>query len=148
VTDPIDETTRTGGYGSGNGRASSRSAGQLIKEVTEDLSTLVRKEIELAKQELGYSVGEKVKGGVIFIIVGTLGLFALIFVLLALRDGLDTFMWTWAADLVTAAILLLIGVIGALVAKSKMVTPISADLTKKSIKEDVELAKTLGRRNS
>jgi uncharacterized membrane protein YqjE len=131
----------------GDGRTGSRSAGQLIKEVTEDLSTLVRKEIELAKQELGASVGAKAKGAAIIAIAGVLGFFALIFLLLALRDGLDTFMWRWVADLVTAAILLLIGGVAALIARRKLATPIQAELTKQTIKEDVQFAKTLGRRD-
>lgn len=130
-----------------NGRVGAKSAGQLMKEVTEDLSTLLRKEIELAKQELGASVSAKLTGVVAIAIVATLGFFALIFVLLALRDGLDEVMWTWVADLVTAGILLLIGVIGALFAKRKLSTPIKADLTKQTIKEDVEFAKSIGRRN-
>lgn len=129
----------------GNGYRSGRSAGQLIKEVTEDLSTLVRKEIELAKQELGAAMGAKAKGAAIIAVAGVLAFFALIFLLLALRDGLDTFLWTWIADLVTAGILLLLGAIGALIAKKKLTTPIKADLTKKTIKEDVEFAKSLGR---
>lgn len=128
-----------------NGRG--KSAGQLMKEVTEDLSTLIRKEIELAKQELGSAVGAKVMGAVIVAIAGVLGIFALIFAFLAVRDGLDEVMWTWAADLVTAGILILIGIIGALIARRMLSTPISADLTKQTIKEDVELAKTLGRRD-
>ena len=45
-----------------NGRTEGRSAGQLMKEITEDISTLIRKEIELAKQELGTSVATKAKG--------------------------------------------------------------------------------------
>ena len=47
---------------SGNGLGGEKSAGTLMKEVTEDLSTLIRKEIELAMQELGESVSAKVKG--------------------------------------------------------------------------------------
>jgi uncharacterized membrane protein YqjE len=129
------------------GRRNGKSAGQLMKEVTEDLSTLVRKEIELAKQELGSAVSQKVQGAVIIAIVGMFGLFALIFLLLALRDGLDEFMRRWAADLVTVAVLGGLGLIGVLVAKHKLKTPIKADLTKKTIKEDVEMAKSLGRRN-
>jgi hypothetical protein len=124
-----------------------KSAGQLMKEVTEDLSTLVRKEMELAKQELGAAVGEKVKGAVIFAIVGLFGFFALIFLLLAMRDGLDEVMRRWAADLVTVAILGALGLIGVLIAKNKLKTPIKADLTKQTIKDDVEMAKSLGRRN-
>lgn len=131
---------------SGNGVGSTKSAGQLMKEVTEDLSTLVRKEIELAKQEVGQSIAEKVKGAAIVAIVGVLGFFALIFLLLAIRDGFATFLWTWLADIATAGVLLVIGVVGVLFAKKKLATPISADMTKQTIKDDVELVKTLGRR--
>ena len=131
----------------GNGYVSDKSAGQLMKEVTEDLSTLFRKEIELAKQEIGESVAEKVKGAVIIAIAGTLGFFALIFLLLAIRDGFNTFLWTWLADIATAVVLLIIGGLGALVAKNKLAKPITADKTKQTIKDDVEMMKSLGRNN-
>lgn len=117
----------------------------MIKEVTEDLSTLVRKEIELAKQELGVAISAKAKGAAIIAVAGVLAFFALIFLLLALRDGLDTFLWRWTADLITAGILLVIGAISALIARRKLTTPIKADMTKQTIKEDVEFAKSLGR---
>jgi uncharacterized membrane protein YqjE len=136
---PAPGVTRSDGHRVG------KSAGQLMREVSEDLSTLVRKEIELAKQELGAAVGAKLKGAIIIAIAGVLAFFALIFLLLAIRDGLDEVLWTWVADLVTAGILIAIGVIGALIAKSKLATPIKADLTKQTIKEDVEFAKSLGR---
>jgi hypothetical protein len=123
-----------------------KSAGQLVKEVTEDLSTLLRKEIDLAKNELGSAVAAKAKGAAIVAIAGVLGLFGLIFLLLAIRDGFDAFLWTWLSDLITAAILLLIGGIAALLAKKKLTTPINPELTKKTIKDDVEWAKTVGRR--
>ncbi len=124
---------------------STKSAGQLMKEVTEDMSTLIRKEIELAKQEVGASVSTKLKGAVIVAIAGVLGFFALIFLLLAIRDGFDDFLWTWLADLVTAVILLAIGGAGAMVAKKKLTTPLNTELTKQTIKEDVQWAKTLGK---
>ncbi|MGH2786605.1 MAG: phage holin family protein [Actinomycetota bacterium] len=140
-----ERTTRE--VGSGDGRASTKSAGQLMKEVSEDLSTLIRKEIELAKLELGGAVTEKVKGAVMFAIVGLFGFFALIFMLLAIRDGIDEGLPTWAADLVTVGILAVMAVIVVLVARKKIATPIKADLTKQTIKEDVETFKTLGRSN-
>ena len=124
---------------------STKSAGQLMKEVTEDMSTLIRKEIELAKQEVGASVTAKLKGAAIVAIAGVLGFFALIFLLLAIRDGFDSFLWTWLADLVTAVILLAIGGAGAMVAKKKLATPLNTELTKQTIKEDVQWAKTLGK---
>ena len=133
-----------GRYG-GDGAGAERSAGQLMKEITEDLSTLMRKEVELAKQEIGEAVAVKIKGAVIFAIVGVMGLFMLIFVLLALRDGLDSFLWRWISDLIVVGVLALIGLVAALVARRKLATPIKTDMTKKTIKEDVEWAKTLGR---
>jgi uncharacterized membrane protein YqjE len=138
-----DRATRE--FQSGDGRASTKSAGQLMKEVTEDLSILVRKEVELAKQELGTAVGEKVKGAVMFAIVGVFGLFALIFLLLAVRDGIDEGLPTWAADLITVGILAVIAAVVIFIARRKIATPIKADLTKQTIKEDVETLKTLGR---
>jgi uncharacterized membrane protein YqjE len=125
---------------------SHKSAGQLVKEVTEDLSTLLRKEIDLAKSELGAAMAAKAKGAAVIAIAGVLGLFALIFMLFAIRDGFDAFLWTWLSDLITAVILLAIGGIAALIAKKKLTTPINPELTKKTIKDDVEWAKTVGRR--
>ena len=124
---------------------STKSAGQLMKEVTEDLSTLIRKEIELAKQEVGASVATKLKGAAIIAIAGALGFFALIFLLLAIRDGFANFLWTWVADLATAVLLLAIGGAGAMVAKKKLTAPMKTELTKQTIKEDVQWAKTLGK---
>jgi membrane protein len=126
----------------GNGQ----SAGQLMKEITEDVSTLIRKEVDLAKQELGHSVSAKAKGAVIIAVTGILGIFALIFLLLAIRDGIDTGVPVWAADLITAGILIAVAIVGGLVAKKKLSTPISTELTKQTIKDDVEWAKSIGRR--
>lgn len=140
----VEPDTKTGDLYTTNG--SGKSAGALVKEISEDLSTLIRKEVELAKIELGESISAKVKGAAIIAIAATLGFFALIFVLLALRDGLDNFLWTWAADLVTAVILLAVGALGALAARKKLATPMSPDLTKQTIKDDVEWAKTITKR--
>jgi uncharacterized membrane protein YqjE len=129
--------------GSANG---AKSAGQLMKEITEDLSTLLHKEIELAKQEVGGAVKEKATGAAIIAIAGFFGLLALMFVLLSVRDGFDTVLWKWVADLVTAVLLVLIGAIAALVARKKLTRPISADLTKQTVREDIEWAKSIGKR--
>ena len=130
----------------GNGQGSGKSAGTLMKEVTEDLSTLIHQEIALAKQEIGESISAKVKGAVIIAIAAFLGFFALIFVLLAIRDGFTEILPPWAADFATAAVLIALGAFGALIARKKLSTPISTELTKLSVREDVETLKSLGRR--
>ncbi len=127
-------------------RRSNKSAGQLMKEVSEDFSTLFRKEIELAKLELTESISAKAKGAAIIAVAAVFGFFALIFLLLGLRDGLDALLWRWVADLITALLLVLLGGIGALIARRLLGTPIKTDMTKKTIREDVEWAKTLGKR--
>ena len=54
--------------------------------------------------------------------------------------------WVWLADILTAVILLLIGFLAFLFAKKKMASPISAEKTKESLKADVEMVKSVGRR--
>ncbi len=130
----------------GNGAGTDKSAGQLMKEVTEDLSTLIRKEIELAKQEVGQSVATKVKGVVVIVAALVFVFFAVIFGLLAIRDGFDEVLQTWAADLATMGVLLFAALIAALVAKKKLTAPISAEMTKQTLKDDAEMVKSLGRR--
>ncbi|MFP5298953.1 MAG: phage holin family protein [Actinomycetota bacterium] len=129
-----------------NGTGSEKSAGQLVKEVTEDLSTLVRKEIELAKQELGASIAEKLKGAAILVVIAVIGFFMLIFLLLAIRDAFTEIWAPWISDLATVGVLAIVSAGAALVAKKKLSTPLSTELTKKSVKEDVELMKSLGKR--
>jgi uncharacterized membrane protein YqjE len=138
-----DRPTNDDLYRGSNGK---KSVGQLVKEISEDFSTLIRKEIDLAKQELGSSVAAKAQGIAMVVIAAVFGFFALIFLLLALRDGLATFLWTWVADLVTALILILVGTGAVLFARKRLATPIKADLTKQTVKEDIEWAKTLGKR--
>ena len=83
---------------------------------------------------------------VIIAVAAFFGLLALMFLLLAVRDGFDNFLWTWLADIATAVVLLVIGAIAVLVARKKLQTPINADLTKQTVKEDIEWAKSIGKR--
>jgi uncharacterized membrane protein YqjE len=138
--------TDSSAYSSTGSVREGRSAGQLMKEITEDLSNLFRKEIELAKQEIGGALSAKAKGAAIIAVAGFFGLLALMFLLFAVRDGFDTFLWTWLADIATAIVLLVIGAIAVLVARKKLQTPINADLTKQTVKEDIEWAKSIGKR--
>ncbi|MFN2587181.1 MAG: phage holin family protein [Actinomycetota bacterium] len=130
----------------GNGAGAEKSAGQLMKEVTEDFSTLIRKEVELAKQEVGRSIATKVKGMVVIAVAAVFALFALIFLLLAIRDGFDEILPTWLSDLATGGILILFAGAAGLIAKRKLAAPISADMTKQTLKDDVEMVKSLGKR--
>ncbi len=139
------ERVRTEDIYRGNGAGAEKSAGQLVKEVTEDLSTLIRKEVELAKQEVGQAISQKVKGVAILGAIAFIGLFIMIFLWLAVRDGFAEFWAPWIADLATVGVMVLISGAAFLVARKKLATPLSAELSKKSVKEDVEMLKSFGR---
>ncbi|MET7945413.1 phage holin family protein [Micromonospora sp. NPDC005324] len=77
------------------------SVGELIGEVTRDMSTLVRKEVELAKAELREEVSQAGKAGGMFGGAGLAGFLAVLFVSYALWWGLSNTMdQGWAALIV------------------------------------------------
>lgn len=94
-----------------------RSVGEVLGDITSDLSTLLRQEVELAKAELRESVDHAKAAGGMFAGAGVAGHLALIFLSLALWWGLgdlvDSLGWSavvvgllWA---VAAAVLAAMG---------------------------------------
>jgi hypothetical protein len=65
-------------------KAESTSLGELLGEVTQDLSTLIRQEVELAKVELKQSATRAGRGAGMFAGAGVAGHFVLLFLSLAL----------------------------------------------------------------
>jgi len=61
-----------------------RSLGELVGEITSDLSTLMRQEVELAKAELTQSAKRAGKGAGMFAGAGVAGHFVLLFLSIAL----------------------------------------------------------------
>lgn len=85
------------------------SVGELVREASEHLSTLVRGEIELAKLELASSVRRLGWGSAFFGAAVTLLFFSLIFPFIALAEGLVAVgLPRWGAYLVTWAVLLVL----------------------------------------
>src|SRR3954468_16194323 len=64
--------------------AGDRSLGELISEVTQDLSTLMRQELELAKAELQQSASRAGKGAGMLGGAGVAGYFVVLFLSIAL----------------------------------------------------------------
>ena len=89
-----------------------KSLGDVVTEVTEKASFLVREEIELAKAEVTQKVTKLGKGAGALAAAGTLAVFALIFFFHALAWFInDAFNWTtvWPGYLVTFGIILALG---------------------------------------
>jgi F0F1-type ATP synthase assembly protein I len=91
-----------------------RSLSELASVMTEDLSTLMRKEVELAKEELRVEARKAGRAGAGFAGAGISGLYAGIALVLALGYGLDQLMPLWLGFLIIGLIL---GAVAAALAK-------------------------------
>ncbi|MFJ5692907.1 phage holin family protein [Arthrobacter sp. NPDC093125] len=94
-------------------KADSNSLGDLLGDVTRDLSTLMRQELELAKAEAKQSATRAGKGGGMFAGAGVAGHFVLLFLSIALWYALGELMGLgWSAVVVA----LIWGIIAAVLA--------------------------------
>jgi hypothetical protein len=91
-----------------------KSLGDVVTEVTEKASLLVREEIELAKAEVGAKVTKLGKGAAALAAAGVLAVFALIYLFHALAwFFVDLFDWNtvWPGYLLTFAVIVAIGAV-------------------------------------
>jgi uncharacterized membrane protein YqjE len=122
--------------------ARERPIGELVKDLSQQTSTLVRKEIELARAELQEKGKVAGKGAGMLGGAAVAGLLALGALTAALIALLDKAMATWVAALIVMA---LWAVVALVLAKSgqkalKSATP-PAPQTVETVKEDIEWAK-------
>jgi uncharacterized membrane protein YqjE len=85
------------------------SVGNLVKEVTTHVSTLVRAEVELAKQEVTAEVKKGVQGSIFFVLAAVIALFSLFYFFFAVAEAFNL-IWPsqqWAGYAVTFAIMLI-----------------------------------------
>jgi uncharacterized membrane protein YqjE len=119
------------------------SLGELVKQLSEQTSTLARKEIELARAEMTRKGKAAGLGAGMFGAAGLFGLLALgaltACLILALAEAVDTWL---AALIVTAAYGAIAGVL-ALTGKSKVqqASPPVPEQAKESVRRDVEWTK-------
>jgi len=96
-----------------------RSLADLVVEVSENASILVREEIELAKAEVSAKVAKLVRGSAVGVAAGTFAFLALILILhgIAWLLGEELFSGNiWAGYFVTAGIFLLIAALAGFIA--------------------------------
>ncbi|MCU1690427.1 MAG: uncharacterized protein JWN20_2355 [Jatrophihabitantaceae bacterium] len=85
------------------------SIGELAKDVSTHLSTLIHGEIELAKSEVTASVKNAGTGAGMFIAAAVVAAFSLTFGLIALAEGLIALgLWRWLGYLIVFLLLVLI----------------------------------------
>ena len=134
----------SGGAGGGAGEQQTRSIGQIVGDITSDMSTLIHQELDLAKAEAKQEVSRLGKGAGMLAGAGLAGFFLLFFVSLALTWLLDNWIPVELAALIVALLWGLVAAVLASVGRKnlKAATP-PMETTKQTLKEDAQWAKTL-----
>jgi hypothetical protein len=110
----------TTSYEGASVNSSPASVGELLAEVSSDLSTLMRQEFELAKAELRQSATRAGKGAGMFAGAGVAVHMVLIFVSVAVWWGLGNSVGRGWSALIVAAIWLVIAGVLAITGRSEM----------------------------
>lgn len=101
-------------------KADTASLGELLGDVTRDLSTLMRQEVELAKAELKQSTSRAGKGAGMLAGAGVGGHFVLLFLSLALMFALGALMPLGWAALIVAVIWAIIAAVLASIGRKEL----------------------------
>jgi uncharacterized membrane protein YqjE len=92
-------------------RAAEPSIGDLIKDATTQMSTLVRAEVELARAEITRDVKKGLTGSVYFIAALVVLFYSTFFFFFFLAELLDNWLWRWVAFLIVFAIMVVVGAV-------------------------------------
>ena len=135
------------GDGKVNGVAGDVSTVRLVGQVAGDVGTLVKKEVELARQEITEAVMARVKAIAAFVVIGVIALFVVGFLGAAGAAGLALVVPLWLALLIVAGGFVFLAVLAAVFGVARLKKPpLKPEKTQKTIKEDVEWAKAQLRR--
>lgn len=100
--------------------APDRTIGQLVAQVTADLSFLIQKEIELAKTEMATAFATIGKGGGMLAAAGVLALYAFGLLLTTLALVIAIWLPVWAGFLIVGLVLVIIAAILALIGRRNL----------------------------
>jgi len=124
--------------GTGGGD-SDRSLGDLFSSMSQDLSALMRAELELAKEEMRVEVKKASKAGIGFGGAAGAGLYAGFALVITLGLILDVFVWAWLAFLIVTLVLGAIAAVLAMKGKKELdaINP-KPEKTIQTLKEDAQ----------
>jgi hypothetical protein len=120
------------------------STGQLVKDLSQDISALVRQELQLARAEMTQKGKQAGAGAGLLGGAGAFGLAVLGGSMATIILVLDTFMPNWLAALITTLVYAAVGAVLAIRGRDRLkeVGAPVPERTKESVKEDIEWAKT------
>jgi hypothetical protein len=112
-----------------------QSLGELVKDATTQMSTLLRAEVELARAEITRDVKKCLTGSVFFISALVVLFYSTFFFFFFLAEVLNTWMWRWVAFLIVFAIMVAVTVMLAVFGYVKVRRISGPRETIKSVKE-------------
>ena len=118
-----------------------RSLGQLVAAATQDLSLLMRQEVELAKLEIKRDVVNAGKGAGAFGAAGFAGVLALVFLSAGAAYGIGEALEVWAGFVIVGAVYLVAAAVVALVGKKSLAKVGPPEHTIETVKDDIAWAK-------
>jgi uncharacterized membrane protein YqjE len=121
-----------------------RPTGDLLKELSDHTTTLVKQEIDLAKAELSEKGKKAGLGAGMFGGAGLFGVFAFAALTTCIIAALESPLNLWLAALIVAVVYAAVAGVLALQGRNKVkeVGPPVPEQTTESVKEDVQWAKT------
>jgi uncharacterized membrane protein YqjE len=96
------------------------SIGDLVKDATAQVSTLVRAEVELAKAEITRDVKKGMTGSVFFILALVVLFYSTFFLFFFIAEVLDNWLWRWVAYLIVFVLMILTTAVFALLGYLKV----------------------------
>lgn len=123
----------------GNGTVKDRPVGELLKQISDQTTTLVRQELELAKVELTAKGKQAGVGAGMFGAAGVLALYAVGALIAAAILALSLLVSGWLAALIVAGVVGVVAGLLALIGKGRLArgVPPTPEQTLQTVKEDV-----------
>jgi uncharacterized membrane protein YqjE len=111
------------------------SIGDLVKDATTQVSTLVRAEVELARAEITRDVKKGLTGSIFFVLALVVLFYSTFFFFFFLAELLDTWLWRWVAFLIVFGVMVLTTAVLALLGYLKVRRIRGPQQTIESVKE-------------
>lgn len=100
-----------------------RTLGQLVSQASQDISTLVRGEIQLAKLEVGAQLKKAGKGGALLAAAGVVLFYSVYFIFTTIAEGIQALgLSRWLSYLIVTVFMLLVAAVLGLLGVKKMKT--------------------------
>jgi hypothetical protein len=125
--------------------AGEQTIGGLVRDVSTQLSNLVRAEVELAKAEVTAEVRKGVTGSVFFAVAAAIGLFSLFFFFFALAELLSLWLLRWVAFAIVFVLMVLGAALFGFLGYRKVQKIRKPERTIESLRESADMLQHLGR---